>query len=266
MKTLSAIAILSLCITVNAFAGTLTPKQAVEQALQAYRNGLDTTDYNARIEHFRRAMRLFLYVVDDHHIENAELLVNLGNAAMQAGEPGYAIWAFRKACRINPGHRQAGQNLEFARQNLLPHWVPRPETGSLLDNFFYWYRIMPLAAKTMIITSCFILFAFATAVYIRWRLNAARNIAALLFIVWITLFTVNFMQKHRPADNTDAVVITGDLQACSADSTGALPRFSQPLPAGTELKISQIRGEWAHIALHDNRDAWVKSSALRNIN
>lgn len=46
---------------------------------------------------------------------SAELYYNLGNANFKAGRLGSAIWAYRRALKLNPDLRQAKSNLEYVR-------------------------------------------------------------------------------------------------------------------------------------------------------
>ena len=110
----------------------------VEEAIASYRAALDSSMRDSRLEGFRKAERLFSRIANGG-ASNPELYTNLGNAALQAEHLGAAVLAYRRALAIDPDHPRAVQNLEFAR-TLLPDWVPKPESGGLLDSFFFWHK------------------------------------------------------------------------------------------------------------------------------
>ena len=265
MKHIFTIMIAILLIALTAPCNAMTSQEILGQAIDGYRTAMDSTDYDLRLEHFRRSMRLFMKVVDESDISNADLYTNLGNAAVQAGESGYAVWAYRNALQVNPAHRQASQNLDYARQSLLPDWVPQPESGTLLDTFFYWYRTLTDSVRRVLVTFCFFVFAIFTSIWLRWQPGWSKSMAIFTLMVWAVLFSLDMVHQYKPGSRAEAVVVLDELAAYAADSLGAQPRFAQPLPGGTELKIVEDRGDWSHVMLADGRDGWVRTSGLRRV-
>ena len=115
----------------------------IERAIDAYTAALESSDRNQRLEEFARAEQLFRQVIEGSEqseaIRNAELYLNLGNAALQAERLGPAIAAYRRALALAPQNAQAHQNLVYAR-SLLPDWVRREESFRLIDSLFFWRR------------------------------------------------------------------------------------------------------------------------------
>ena len=54
-----------------------------------------------------------------------------------------------------------------------------------------------------------------------------------------------------------SVVTLDGTIARASDSVNAANRFSEPLPAGTEVRVEAIRDRWAKISLSNGRSAWV---------
>ena len=152
----------------------LDPKETLEKAVQDYQEALNTVEADLRLERFKRAQRLFSQVIDERKIKNADIYVNLGNAALQAREIGAAILAYRRALEVQPGHRRARQNLDHAR-GLLPEWVPRPRGQSLFDTFFFWQSALSQSARSLAAALSFALAGLLLAVAIRWRWPWARG-------------------------------------------------------------------------------------------
>jgi tetratricopeptide (TPR) repeat protein len=238
------------------------------EGLREYRAALDCEDRDERISHFRRAETCFAQLVrhaesaEDAGIQNADLYVNLGNAAMGAERLGPAILAFRRSLSLDPDHARARQNLQHAR-SLLPDWVPLPEAG-MLDTFFAWTGRRSTAEVRLLAAVCFGAAALLVAAGIRFRKLTLRNLALLPAIAWLGLvaltLTVGRSTRH------EAVVTVPEVVARAADSAHAPSRFSQPVPGGTEVTTIENREDWTHIRLADGRDGWVPSSSIEAVN
>ncbi len=246
-----------------------SPEQLLDEAVKEYRTALDSTDSDERIDKFRRAELIFARLADGSPddpadgIRNADLYVNLGNAAMGAKHLGPAILAYRRALLLDPDHHRARQNLAHAR-TLLPDWVPRPEERGLFDTFFAWTGRLSLPELQVLAAAAFLVTALLIAASIRWRQAALRNLAILPGFAWIALVGAILFLLFEKRDN-GAVLTLPEVVARSADSSGASPRFPQPLPSGTEVQIVETRDEWARVRLFDGRDAWLPRSAIQMV-
>jgi tetratricopeptide (TPR) repeat protein len=241
-------------------------ERLLAEAVQEYRAALDSQDRDQRLESFRRAELLFSQLVAGDRggfsrpIRNADLYVNLGNAALGAERLGPAILAYRRALSLDPNHHRAEQNLEHAR-TLLPDWVPRPERGGLLTTFFAWVGRMSASELQKLAALTFFLTVALVACAIRRRQPMFRNLAVIPGIVWLMLLSVSLSRSLGRADDA-AVVIVPETIARSADSAGAPARLPQPLPSGTEVRVVEMRDDWARVRLFDGRDAWLPQAAV----
>ncbi|MAE64942.1 MAG: hypothetical protein CMJ18_11790 [Phycisphaeraceae bacterium] len=235
----------------------------LEDAIGAYQAALDQQEPDARLAGFRRAHQLFAQVIEEQDVRNAQLYVNAGNAAMQGELVGPAIHAFRCALEIDPDHEQALRNLDHARE-LLPSWVPRPAGRSLLDSFFFFYRLLAPAARVLLAAVCFGVAALLVAVAIGWRRPWARNLAIVPAVIWLGFAGTDLWRWWFPADD-DVVVVAVEALARSADSNGAQPRFAHPLPGGTEARVVERREGWIRIRLADDRDGWIRASTVKTV-
>ena len=231
----------------------------VEQALTSYRSGLDTVERAARLEAFRQAERLFSRI-SKGEAANPELFTNLGNAALQAEHLGSAVLAYRRALSLDPSYPRAVQNLEYAR-TLLPEWVPKPETGGLLDSFFFWHRTLARSDRAMGAALTFLVVGLLVAAGIRLRQPALRNAAAVPVLIWLVLIA-SVAVDLSAGSFQDAVVTTDETVARAADSALAPSTLPAPLPGGVEVRILERRSPWLRVRLANGRDAWVAESAL----
>lgn len=241
----------------------MTPENLIAEAVREYSDGMDATERDLKLEHFRRARRLFHQATEMAGVHNAGLYMNLGNAALQCEALGEAVLAFRRALLIEPGDEGARQNLDYARQ-LLPDWIPRPPSQTLLDTFFFWHRTMSRSTRALVAAVCFAAAALLAAVAIRWKKAWGRNAALVPLAAWLALVGLSLWDRwSRTAD--EAVVTAPQLVARAADSPGAPARFAEPLPAGTEVRILEQRDTWLRVRLFNNRDGWVRASGVTTL-
>jgi len=231
----------------------------LEQALEAYRSAQETSVVADRAAAFARAERLFAAAAREGDA-GPQLWTNLGTSALQAENLGAAVLAYRRALALDPDQRQAAQNLVHAR-TLLPSWVPRPESGGFLDSFLAWQHAMSAAERhgtgaiVFLITAAMLGTAFATGSGI------LRGFAIFPLLLWAVLI----VSEGLAGVDGSGVLTAPDTIARAADSRNAPARFAEPLPAGTEVVISEIRGQWARIVLANGRDAWVSAAAVEAV-
>jgi len=234
----------------------------VEEAIESYRAALDTSKRGSRLEGFRKAERLFARIANGG-ASNPELYTNIGNAALQAEHLGAAVLAYRRALAIDPNHPRAVQNLEFAR-TLLPEWVPKPESGGLLDSFFFWHKTQSRSDRALAAALAFAVAALLLAAAIRFGQSTLRTAAILPALVWAALIA-SVTIDDVGAQLDEAVVIADEVVARAADSALAPSTLPAPLPGGVEVRILERRSPWIRVRLANGRDAWVAESALMTV-
>ncbi len=234
----------------------------LDEALRVYAAALEESERDLRLERFRQAERLFDRIIESG-IENAELYVNRGNAALQAERLGCAVLAYRKALRLDPDHARARKNLEHAR-TLLPAWVPRPAHKGILDSFFFWHRTLSREERTTAAAICFALSVLLLALAVRWQRPWLRNLALLPGLAWLALLSSVALERAGDGPH-EAVITAGEVVARAADAAHAPSPFGEPLPGGTEVVILEERERWLHVRLANGRDAWLPSASVTSI-
>ncbi len=236
-----------------------TDTAQLEEAIASYRAALDTSERDSRLEGFRNAERLFARIAAGG-ASNPELYTNLGNAALQAEHLGTAVLAYRRALAIDPDHPRAVQNLEYVR-TLLPEWVPKPESGGLLDSFFFWHKTLARSDRSLGAAIAFAVAVLLLAAAVGFGQTALRTVAILPALVWASLIASVAIDVSG-ARLDEAVVIADETVARAADSALAPSTLPAPLPGGVEVRILERRSPWIRIRLANGRDAWVAESAL----
>ena len=245
-----------------------SPQEMLKEGVQEYQAALDEEDRDSRLARFGRAEMLFEHLVTgDSQIStqsaSAELLVNLGNAALGAERLGPAINAYRRALVIDPNHSRARQNLQHAR-TLLPEWVPKPTESGRLDNFLLFFASRTPEQLRLIAACVFLLAAISLAAALRWGQGSLRALAMVAIVVWVGMIVVLFWNS-RSTHAEQAVVIVPEVVARSADAAGAPPRLPQPLPSGTEVEILDYRDQWLRVRLADGRDVWLPAGSIARV-
>ena len=116
--------LLAIAWSSQAFADTL------DDALESYQAAMATVERGPRLAKFREAENLFRRALEGNgQPAGADLYVNIGNAALEAGRVGHAVVAYHQAMTVDPGHRQANANLAFVRSTL-PEWLHPTEAYS----------------------------------------------------------------------------------------------------------------------------------------
>ena len=264
---LAAVLLLVVATPLAATADRQTDRDAaasalIEQAIERYTRAMETDGRDERIALFGESERLFAAAAEAG-ARSADLEANRGNAALQAEHLGGAILAYRRALWLDPGNARARRNLAHAR-DLLPDPIPKPAEGGFADTFFFWHDRASAEQVQSVAALCFALAAALLAATTLRRIPGLRVAAALLLAVWGALM-VSIVFDPRGDGSEAAVVTVADAIPRAADSINAPRRFSEPLPAGTELRILEDRGDWLQIELANGRSAWLVASAVTRV-
>ncbi len=108
----------------------LNPEQQqaiLNEAQQMYHQGreISAQDSAEASDLLAQSAEKYQLLVEDG-VANSKLYVNLGNAQLQSGQLGKALANYCRAARLDPGNRQAANNLAYARSK-----VNRPDSNSV---------------------------------------------------------------------------------------------------------------------------------------
>ncbi len=234
----------------------------IERAVEAYSSAVELADRDARIQGFAHAEQLFEQAAQEQRNQtgrvNPELLINLGNAALQAQHLGRAIASYRQALQQVPGNQQASQNLQAAR-DLLPEAFKRTDSLRFVDTLFFWKSIVPQQQLALWAALCFMLGCLLIAVGIARRSPWLRTLALMPFLAWFALLLPSFWDNSRPG--AEAVVHSHEAWLYSVDSENSALRLTDPLPDGTEVEVLESRDRWTEVQVA-SRTGWLRTSSL----
>jgi hypothetical protein len=233
-------------------------EQKLKQARAGYQESLAQTDRDRRRSGFAQAEAL-LRELATAHPDRPQLLADWGNAALLAQEPGRAVLAYRRALRLDPSLQQARRNLSFLREHQ-PEWLPRPRP-SAVDALLVWPQVLSVPQQHVGLAAA----VLAVAALLSLGLGAARHrrfyLLAASLPALVALSLLLSIASERDASK-EAVLLVPGITLRSADSLGAPPAVGHPLPAGTELLVSEVRGDWTRVTLADGQTGWLASSAI----
>ena len=238
-------------------------RDTIEEGIETYQRAMRAERRDERMALFARSEHLFSDAIE-RGARNASIETNRANAALQTARTGHAIWGYRRALEIDPSHTQARRNLEQARTRL-PDWVSTPESSGFADTFFFWRQALSPSEVRLWAAGCFALAALGLSIALIRPGLTGRLIALIFSLLWIGLLAPGWIEQQkesRPA----GVLIAEETTARSADARHAPPRFTEPLPAGTEFLVVEDRQAWLEIELHNGRRAWVPASAVAPLN
>ena len=230
----------------------------IAEAIALYDEAQGQPDRALRIAAFARAERLFATAARALG-PSAPLQTNLGNAALQAGNTGSAVLAYRRALAADPSDARARRNLDHARR-ALPAWVPRPAPAGASDSLFFFHTQIARATRRFAAGAAFAVAGGLLGLGLATRRGWLRGLAWLPAVVWLALCASLFVEGQGGGDA--AVVVASEAVARSSDSAFAAAAFAEPLPGGTEVEIVEERGSWTRARLANGRDAWLRASAL----
>lgn len=180
---------------------------------------------------------------------------NLGNAYFKSGEPGRAIYYYRRAAELAPRDEDVRANLRFARDKVSGSASVQPKAWQQAVDYFTLDEIAVGAAV-------FFWLWLGLLSILRWRPELRRTLrpwcsgtALLLSVAVLLLVLRSFSASERTAIIVakQGIVHLGPL----AESQAAFN-----VPEGTELKVEARRDNWVQVTDRSNRTGWIESAQL----
>ena len=203
--------------------------------------------------HFKEAIAGYETLVRSGPL-SANLFYDLGNAYFRTGDFGRAILNYKRALALEPHHPEAAANLQIARD----------EARALEMQQSWPERYLQFASVNQYSTAAAVAFwtgAFCMVGLIFTRRRSHRLIALLILslsafaLAIFAIYEIGYGSKGRAL----AVVIASDVQArlATADTANSV----LALPAGSEIKILNTRGDWVYAALPNNLRGWIPAKS-----
>lgn len=235
-------------------------EQKIKRARAAYQAALSESDRDRRRSGFAEAEST-LRELAATYADCPQLLADWGSAALLAQEPGRAVLAYRRALQLDPTLSRARRNLSFLRERL-PEWLPRPRSGGAVESLLFVNQLLPLPHRQLALAASVLV---AVALLIPWSARRRRMLRLLsgLPLAAVALLGLSLLAERDVSRDAVVVVAGGTLR--SADSLGAPPALSRPLPAGTEVVALEPRGDFTRVSLADGQTGWLPTGTLDSV-
>lgn len=189
---------------------------------------------------------------------SAALFYNLGNACFRTGDFGRAILNYERALALEPNHPEAQANQRIARDEaraleLLPSWP---------DRFLRYAtpRQYTLGAVALLWTAAFL---FAAAMFSPRRRRRCVVLSICSFAAAGLLAYVLMALENGRQGRSLAIVTASEIQARLATADTAATVLA--LPAGSEVRIEQQRGDWVYAVLPNNLRGWIPAKSVEQV-
>lgn len=247
----------SLVEVTHAQAQDAAAEQKIKRARAAYQAALSESDRDRRRSGFAEAEST-LRELAATYTDRPQLLADWGSAALLAQEPGRAVLAYRRALQLDPTLSRARRNLSFLRDRL-PDWLPRPRSGGAVESLLFVNQLLPLPHRQLALAASVLV---AVALLIPWSARRRRLLRLLsaLPLSGVALLGLSLLAERDVSRDAVVVVAGGTLR--SADSLGAPPALSRPLPAGAEVVVDEVRGDFTRVSLADGQTGWLPTGTL----
>jgi tetratricopeptide (TPR) repeat protein len=232
-------------------------KSKLADASASYAKALATPDRGDRTRNFEATERLYRDLVQGmpHH---PELLSDWGNAALGAGDLGTAALAYRRALNIDQSLERAQKNLDWVRQQMPEHLVPKTDAGAV-DSLFFWHRNWSLATRHLVAAAAFAIFVLLVTPWGFRYQSALRRASVLPLLLFVATIGSALLER---GDTNAAVIVHDGKTLYSADSLGAPVAMSAPTRGGLEVTLRERRGTWTKVVLADGTAGWLKSDSV----
>lgn len=192
--------------------------------------------------------------------QHPDILYNLGNAYFKQGYIGKAILNYRRARFLFPRDHDVTFNLSYAR-NYRVDKIKNEENpfAVLMQRMF---RILSMKETQVLTTVLFMLFMFLLSVFIITRRSLYGYIS--LAVTVLCLFTgLNWIAWSNTLHARNSVITIPEVSVLSGP--GDDYKEILILHDGAEVRIREIRGEYALIQIPGGLGGWIPIVSLEEI-
>ncbi len=211
---------------------------ALAQANQEYAAG----GFHAAIDHYQRSL--------NEGAVNATAFYNLGNAHFRVNDFGHAILNYERALALEPHHPEAEANLRLARDKAHALELKRDALQRLTSPY--------TATQFALVASLvFWIAAFSLALLLlSRRRSVALSAVFLLSLLSLAACIYGLYLRETGSNGRALAIVTAkgtDARLATADSAQTV----LTLPAGSEIKILNTRGDWTYAELPNDLRGWI---------
>jgi hypothetical protein len=236
-------------------------RQLFDSANASFRDALAAKDKTAARTLLGDAIVRWQALIDEAGIRNPKLYVNIGNAALLAGDTGRAVAAYRRAERLDATDPGVRAGLEAARRQA-GTTAPVPLTWSekALQRAGY------LPRRALLTTFAILWIGGWTALLARLLgALASRRLAPTLLLLGALSASPVVAAEALDSRLVHAVVVARAPAFNGPSDAVYQPTFKDGLPTGVEVRVLAERSGWTRVRLGDGQETWVRAADLERI-
>jgi hypothetical protein len=236
------------------------------QANQLFREANSTTDdpQAARML-YEKAILNYEKIISDGRIRNPKLYYNLGNAYFLNEDIGRAILNYRRAQDLDKTDANVQKNLTFARSRRIDKVEIKMEKR-ILETLFFWHYDFSIRTK-FLVTCIFFAIVCISGILMLWRGKSAPTVTTAVICALLTscFLASVVVEASTQAHRVCGVITDQQVVARQGDGPNYPASFKDPLHAGTEFDLLELRPGWLHIILSDDSEGWIPDKAAELI-
>ena len=198
--------------------------------------------------------------------QHSSLYYNLGNAYYAQGDFGRAILNFQRASRLDPRDPDIRANLALARtQSATDYAQPSNPFEAMASFSSSWLTLNETALITLVLWFLlgFLVFTYRQLPPGRMRTIALNGFFATLLIILVAGVSFGsriYLERTKP----EAVIIAEQVTINSSPADDSSTEFN--LTSGTEVKLLEIRADWAKLGLpNDVFEGWIPLNTIETV-
>jgi tetratricopeptide (TPR) repeat protein len=216
----------------------------------------DQGSYSAAIEAYNKML--------DRGFSSPELYYNLGNSYFKSNQLGRAIWSYRRALRLNPGFKQASDNLQIARTYNADQ-ISIQKRGFILD---FWDSLTGLFSANGYLV-LFALFWWVAGLLAAWRIVRLNGSSwpyyLLIVVVILAIFSATSAARREKEDHLTQWGVISQQAVDIREGPGADFKKIEVGHEGLEFRILGTRENSCLIELGNGLRGWVDKQAVLEI-
>lgn len=197
---------------------------------------------------------------------SAALHYNLANAYYKLNRVAPSIYHYEKALQLNPGDKDAQNNLVFAR-NMAIDAIGEESRGGFWGIFSRSTAAFSASGWAWVAIFCMLLFVVAFLAYyfsLRTVIKRIMFIGSMFFLVLaVASAVVGFTKDSLNQESSYAIVFAEQVEVKSEPSPRAGEAFM--LHEGAKVKITEDFREWVEIELPNGSSGWMRATDLKKL-
>ncbi len=224
-------------------------------------NQIAAADPSQAFDLYQRSARRYERIIDEGGIENGRLYYNLGNAYFRMNDIGRAILNYRKAEQYIAGDANLRQNLRYARTRRLDRFEEQTQTR-VLRTLLFWHYDVPLGWRLALFALGWVALWGLLSLRLFQPQRVSRALLVLAGGIGLMFLGSVLAETMLGPDERPGVILAPETVARKGDGESYAPAFTEPLHAGVEFQVLEVRPGWVHGELPDSRTCWLAERAV----